>query len=153
MAGGIAAAVPAALFAAAAGTALHRQQWLVSGVVLPWGAVAALVLLGAVQLLLGAAFRSVIPTAASGVVCYVLTGLWSNLEPGKRLIAADLPGYLWIYGSAGVTVLMLLWCRRYRRRQPPARAVPAGRLSLPPAARAAGEAAAPASRPLPGPGE
>ncbi|MDV8146624.1 hypothetical protein [Arthrobacter sp. B10-11] len=120
MAGGIAAAVPAALFVAAAGTALHRQQWMVSGVVLPWGALAALVLLGSVQLLLGAAFRSVIPPAACGVLCYVLAGLWSNLEPGKRLIAADVPGYLWIYGIAAVTVLMLVWCRRYR--EPPRRA-------------------------------
>ncbi|MEK0155271.1 hypothetical protein [Arthrobacter oryzae] len=120
MAGGIAAAVPAALFAAAAGTALHRQQWMVSGVVLPWGAVAALVLLGSVQLFLGAAFRSVIPSAACGALCYVLAGLWSTLEAGKRLIAADFPGYLWIYGIAGVTVLMLLWCRRYRVVRPPA---------------------------------
>jgi N-acetyl-1-D-myo-inositol-2-amino-2-deoxy-alpha-D-glucopyranoside deacetylase len=120
MAGGIAAAVPAALIVAAAGTALHRQQLLLPGVVLPWGAVAALVLLGSVQLLLGAAFRSVIPTAACGLLCYVLAGLWSTLEPGKRLIAGDFPGYTWIYGIAGVTVLMLVWCRRYRVLRPPA---------------------------------
>jgi hypothetical protein len=120
MAGGIAAAVPAALFAATAGTALHRQQWVLSGVVLPWGAVAALVLLASVQLLLGAAFRSVIPTAACGVLCYVLAGWWSTLEPGKRLISGDLPGSIWVYGIAGATLLMLAWCRRYRPRQPPA---------------------------------
>ncbi|MBT2554323.1 hypothetical protein [Arthrobacter sp. ISL-5] len=116
MAGGIAAAVPAALFVATAGTALHRQQWLLSGVILPWGAVAALVLLGSVQLLLGAAFRSVIPTAVCGVLCYVLAGWWSAMAPGKRLIAGDLAGNVWVFGIAGVTVLMLVWARRYRRR-------------------------------------
>lgn len=118
MAGGIAAAVPAALFVATAGTALHRQQWMLSGVILPWGAVAALVLLGSVQLLLGAAFRSVIPTAACGVLCYVLAGWWSMLGPGKQLIAGDISGNIWIYGIAGTSVLMLAWCRRYRQPQP-----------------------------------
>jgi hypothetical protein len=117
MAGGIAAALPAALFVAAAGTALHRQHWMLSGVALPWGALAALVLLGSVQLLLGAAFRTVIPTAVCGVVCYVLAGWWSMLEPGKRLIAGDLSGNIWIYGIAGATVVMLVWCRRYRHPQ------------------------------------
>ena len=124
MAGGIAAAVPAALFVATAGTALHRQQWMLTGVILPWGAVAALFLLGSVQLLLGAAFRSLIPTAACGVLCYMLAGWWSMLEPGKRLIAADVSGNIWIFGIAGRSVLMLAWCRRYRQPhtqpQPPA---------------------------------
>jgi hypothetical protein len=115
MAGGMAAAVPAALFVAAAGTALHRQQLALAGIVLPWGAVAALVLLASVQLLLGAAFRSVVPTAVCGALCYTLTGWWSALEAGKRLISGDVSGNIWIYGIAGVTVLMLAWCRRYRR--------------------------------------
>lgn len=118
MAGGIAAAVPAALFAALGGTALHRQEWMLSGAVLPWGAAAALALLGSVQLLLGAAFRSPVPTAVCGVVCYILAGWWSAMAPGKRLIAGDLPGNVWVYGIAGVTVLMLVWARRYRRRAP-----------------------------------
>ncbi|WP_231941123.1 hypothetical protein [Arthrobacter sp. U41] len=118
MAGGIAAAVPAALFVALAGTALHRQDVLVAGVGVPWGAVAALVLLGAVELWLGAAFRSVLPTAACGVLCYALAGWWSTLENGKRLIIGDLAGNLWIYGIALVTVGMLAWCRRYRPALP-----------------------------------
>lgn len=116
MAGGVAAAVSAALFAAVAGTALHRQQLLIAGVGLPWGAVAALLLLGALQLLLAAAFRSVIPTAATGVMCYMLAGWWSTMEPGKRLVAGDLAGNVWVYGIAGITVAMLAWCRRYCTR-------------------------------------
>jgi N-acetyl-1-D-myo-inositol-2-amino-2-deoxy-alpha-D-glucopyranoside deacetylase len=125
MAGGLAAAVPAALFAALAGTALHRQQLETAGLafaglgangtVLPLGAVAALLLLASLQLFLGAAFRTLIPTAVCGVLCYVLAGWWSGMESGKRLIAGDLAGGIWVYGIVVVTVVMLAWCRRYRR--------------------------------------
>ena len=104
MAGGIAAAVPAALFAALAGTVLHGQDVLVAGVEVPWGAAAALVLLGSVELWLGAAFRSVLPTAVCGALCYALAGWWSTLENGKRLIIGDLAGNIWIYGIAVVTI-------------------------------------------------
>ena len=72
-------------------------------------------LLGSVQLWLGAAFRSVIPTAACGVLCYALTGWWSTLEAGKRLVIGDAAGNIWVFGIAGITVAMLAWCRRYRR--------------------------------------
>ena len=116
MAGGIAAAVPAALFAALAGTMLHGQHLVVNGVEVPWGAVAALVLLGAVELWLGAAFRSPLPAAACGVLCYALAGWWSTLESGKRLIIGDLAGNVWVYGIAGVTLVVLAWSRRFARR-------------------------------------
>lgn len=99
---------------------LHRQRLAVGGVELPWGAVAALVLLASVELLLGAAFRSPLPTAVCGAGCYALTGWWSTLEPGKRLILGDPAGYLWMFGIAAVTVAVLAWCRRYtgRKAQP-----------------------------------
>jgi len=57
---------------------LHGQDFLVAGVEVPWGAAAALALLGAVELWLGAAFRSVLPTAACGVLCYALAGWWNG---------------------------------------------------------------------------
>ncbi|MGY2745611.1 hypothetical protein ACQCSU_06120 [Pseudarthrobacter sp. O4] len=114
MAGGVAAAVPAALFVALAGTALHGHGVLIFGIDVPWGAAAALVLLGSVQLWLGAAYRSGVPTAVCGVLCYALTGWWSTLENGKRLVVADTAGNLWIFGSAVVTLAVLVWCRRYR---------------------------------------
>jgi hypothetical protein len=112
MAGGLAAAVPAALFAAFAGTALHRQEFA-AGAELPLGAVAALLLLASLQLFLGAAFRTLIPTAVCGSLCYALAGWWSGMESGKRLIAGDLAGSIWVYGTVVVTVGMLAWCRRY----------------------------------------
>lgn len=117
MAGGIAAAVPAALFVAVAGTALHRRDILIAGVGVPWGAVAALLLLGSVQLWLGAKFRSAVPTAACGIICYVLTGWWGALGAGKRLLVGDTAGNLWVFGAAAVTVATLAWCRRYRLPQ------------------------------------
>ena len=80
----------------------------------PWGAIAALALLGSAQLWLGAFFRSILPSALCGVLCYAITGWWSSVENGKRLVIADIPGNLWIFGSAAVTLAMLAWCRRYR---------------------------------------
>ena len=114
MAGGIAAAVPAALFVALAGTALHRRDLVLGGVQIPWGAAAALLLLGSAELWLGAAFRSVIPAAVCGALCYALTGWWSTLETGKRLVIGDAAGNIWVFGIGVVTLVMLLWCRRYR---------------------------------------
>lgn len=112
---GIAVAVPVALFAALAGTALHRQALLTAGVDVYWGTAAALLLLASLQLLLGAWSRSLIPTAVLGIVCYATIGLLSTGGTGKQLIVADLAGNVWIYGSAGITFVMLLCCRRYGR--------------------------------------
>jgi hypothetical protein len=112
---GIAVAVPVALFAALAGTILHRQTLLIAGVDVYWGAAAALLLLASLQLLLGAWSRSLFPTAVVGIVCYAALGALSSAGSDKALIVADVPGNVWVYGSAGVTVVMLLWCRRYRR--------------------------------------
>jgi N-acetyl-1-D-myo-inositol-2-amino-2-deoxy-alpha-D-glucopyranoside deacetylase len=112
---GIAAAVPVALFAAVAGTALHRQTLPIADVDVYWGTAAALLLLASLQLLLGAWSRSLLPTAVAGIVCYAAVGLLSAAGTGKQLIVADVPGNVWVYGIAGITFAMLLWCRRYRR--------------------------------------
>jgi hypothetical protein len=98
---------------------LHGHYFLLAGVQVPWGAAAALTLLGAAELWLGAAFRAVLPVGVCGVVCYALAGWWSSLEPGRRLIIGDLAGSLWIYGIVAVTLVMLVRCRRYRQPRPP----------------------------------
>lgn len=98
---------------------LHGQHLLLAGVQVPWGAAAALALLGAAELWLGAAFRSVLPVGVCGVGCYGLAGWWSSLEPGRRLIIGNLAGSIWIYGIAAVTLVALVWCRRYRQPRPP----------------------------------
>ncbi|MFJ4026417.1 hypothetical protein ACIPWF_04120 [Paenarthrobacter sp. NPDC089989] len=105
---GIAMAVLAALFVAVAGTVLHRQSVVISGVELYWGAGAALLLLATVQLWLVAWSASVIPTAVAGLVAYATVGLLSSGGPDKRLVLGDLPGNVWVFGIAGVTLLMLV---------------------------------------------
>ncbi|OFI39935.1 hypothetical protein BIU82_02535 [Arthrobacter sp. SW1] len=117
---GIAAGLPvalfAAVFAAVAGTALHRQYLALAGVELHWGPPAALLLLAALQLLLAGRYRSLIPTAVAGIGCYVLVGLLAAAGPGKQLILGDVPGNVWVYGIAVVTLVMLVVCRGFARR-------------------------------------
>ena len=113
---GIAAALPVALFAALAGTGLHRQSVQLAGVDLYWGPAAALLLLAGLELLLAARYRSVVPTAVAGILCYVLVGAISAAGAGKQLILGDLPGNVWVYGIAGVTLVMLVVCRGFARR-------------------------------------
>ncbi|MBO1267343.1 hypothetical protein [Arthrobacter cavernae] len=113
---GLAAAVPAALFAALAGTALHRQSVVIAGVDVPWGAAAALVLLAAVQLWLAAWSRSLLPTAVAGIGCYAAVGALAAAGPGKQLILGDPAGNIWVYGIAGVTIAMLIVAAWLRRR-------------------------------------
>ncbi|MDR6987605.1 N-acetyl-1-D-myo-inositol-2-amino-2-deoxy-alpha-D-glucopyranoside deacetylase [Paenarthrobacter nitroguajacolicus] len=120
---GIAAAVLAALFVAAAGTVLHRQTVPLSGVEVPWGVVAALVLLASVQLWLAAWSRSIIPTAVAGVVGYAAVGVFSSAGPAKQLVLGDAVGNVWVFGIAAVTVVMLMAASRLRAAQPAGAAV------------------------------
>ncbi|MCD4852864.1 hypothetical protein LN996_18775 [Arthrobacter sp. AK01] len=120
---GIAAAVLAALFVATAGTALHRQAASMAGVEVPWGVVAALVLLASVQLWLAAWSRSILPTAVSGVVSYAAVGVLSSAGPAKQLVLGDAVGNVWVFGIAAVTLVMLVVASRLRAGQPAAAAV------------------------------
>lgn len=105
---GIATAVLAALFVALTGTALHRQTVPWSGVELPWGVAAALLLLASVQLWLAAWSRSVLPTAVAGVVSYAVVGVLSSAGSAKQLILGDLVGNVWVFGIGVVTLIMLM---------------------------------------------
>ena len=113
---GIAAAVLAALFVAVAGTALHRQTMVISGVDLAWGVCAALLMLASVQLWLAAWSGSVIPTAAAGVVAYATVGALSSGGPDNQLLLGDAVGNVWVFGIAVVTLIMLLVASRLRKR-------------------------------------
>ncbi|MEV7660903.1 hypothetical protein [Paenarthrobacter sp. NPDC089316] len=126
---GIAAAVPAALFVAAAGTALHRQSLSWSGVELPWGVAAALLLLASVQLWLAAWSRSIVPAAVAGVVGYAAVGLLSSAGPAKQLVLGDAVGNVWVFGIGAVTLVMLVAASRLRAVRPVAAAAVAEPLS------------------------
>ncbi|ABM09461.1 hypothetical protein [Arthrobacter sp. Rue61a] len=105
---GIATAVPAALFVALAGTVLHRQTLLWSGVEISWGVAAALLLLASVQLWLASWSRSVVPTAVAGVVSYAAVGFLSSAGAAKQLILGDAVGNVWVFGIGVVTLIMLM---------------------------------------------
>ena len=126
---GIAAAVPAALFVAAAGTALHRQTVQFSGVEVFWGVAAALLLLASVQLWLAAWSRSIVPTAVAGVVGYAVVGVLSSAGPDKQLVLGDAVGNVWVFGICAVTLVMLVAASRLRITSPVAAAVEAEPLS------------------------
>ncbi|MET3901460.1 hypothetical protein [Paenarthrobacter sp. 4246] len=122
---GIAAAVLAALFVAVAGTGLHRQTLPVSGMDVPWGVIASLVLLASVQLWLAAWSRSIIPTAVAGVVSYAAVGVLSSARPAKQLVLGDVTGTAWVFGIAAVTLVMLVAAGRLRAARPAVVAVEA----------------------------
>ncbi|MCT9869506.1 hypothetical protein [Paenarthrobacter aurescens] len=126
---GIAAAVLAALFVATAGTALHRQALSMAGVEVPWGVVAALLLLASVQLWLAAWSRSILPTAVAGVVSYAAVGVLSGAGPAKQLVLGDAVGNVWVFGIAAVTLVMLVAASRLRAGPPAAGVVAAEPLS------------------------
>ncbi|MFK0039025.1 hypothetical protein ACIQTW_04215 [Paenarthrobacter sp. NPDC090517] len=109
---GAATAVLAAPFVALAGTVLHRQTVIWSGVVVPWGVAAALLLLASVQLWLAAWTRSVIPTAVAGVVSYAVVGVLSSAGSAKQLILGDPVGNVWVFGIGVVTLIMLVVVNR-----------------------------------------
>jgi N-acetyl-1-D-myo-inositol-2-amino-2-deoxy-alpha-D-glucopyranoside deacetylase len=113
---GVAVGMLAALFVAAAGTALHRQAAVVAGVGLYWGVCAALLLLASVQLWLVAWSRSVIPTAVAGIGAYTAVGVLSSGGPDRMLILGDAVGNTWIFGIAGVSLIMLLVAARLRAK-------------------------------------
>ncbi|HET8795937.1 MAG TPA: PIG-L family deacetylase [Arthrobacter sp.] len=116
---GIGGALSAALIATVFGTALHAQILYLPWAAVPWGAFAALVLVGCVATVAGLWARNVWMTVLTGVVTYVLVGLIST---GSRVIIADfaqgivLPvavaGIIWIVGIAVATIVAAIVCLR-----------------------------------------
>ncbi|THJ66055.1 hypothetical protein E8P82_10520 [Arthrobacter echini] len=104
-------AVAAGVAAGVLGTLLHGQLFSVGGVIIPLGAVGALVLAGSLFLLCGLWARNIIMTAVAGAVAYgvvaalstssktlILTGS-SEAAPGPALA-----GNLWLFGVLVVTL-------------------------------------------------
>ncbi len=94
-----------------------------AGVEVPWGVVAALVLLASVQLWLAAWSRSIVPTAVAGVVSYAAVGVLSSAGQAKQLVLGDAVGNVWVFGIAAVTLVMLVVASRLRAGRPAAAAV------------------------------
>jgi hypothetical protein len=104
-------AAAAGLLVALLGTALHARALYTGGMVLPWGAVAALLLLMSAAVFVGLWGRAAWLSAVTGGVAYALAGWLAAPRNGYSLIIANLQGALWLYGSALCTVLavVLAW--------------------------------------------
>lgn len=121
------AVVLGAVAAAVLGTSLHAQVIYVGDTALPLGAAGALVFSAAVTVLAGLWARSILVSALTGVLTYVLLGLFSlDLFGGPLIVTGtvsdlDLPvttaGLIWIYGQAAATVAAVLITARVLRRE------------------------------------
>ena len=101
-----AAAIGAGLGAGLLGTSLHTHLLRVDSAAVPVGAMGALLLLAAVALFVGLWARSGWWAVVTGAMAYVTVGLLSIPLEGYGLVQGNLPGSLWLYGSAVVTALM-----------------------------------------------
>lgn len=121
------AVVLGAVLAAGLGTALHAQVVYTGDTPLPLGALAALVFSAAVAVFAGLWARSVLVSALTGVLTYILLGFFSLEVFGNPLIITgtvsdlDLPvttaGLIWIYGQAAATVAAVLATAAVLRRE------------------------------------
>ncbi len=96
-------AVVVGVVVALLGTLLHSRVaggW-------PWGASLAVLLAASAMVMIGSWARSVLLGALVGVLAYLMS-LWLSMPHGMLgLILDNLPGRVWLYGLAGVTVLYL----------------------------------------------
>ncbi|MBD8044103.1 hypothetical protein H9638_09815 [Arthrobacter sp. Sa2BUA2] len=116
-----------AVAAAVLGTSLHAQVIYAGDAALPLGAAGALVFSAAVAVLAGLWARSVLVSALTGVLTYVLLGFFTLDVFGGPLIVTgtvsdlDLPvttaGLIWIYGQAAATVAAVLITAGVLRRE------------------------------------
>lgn len=102
----IAAAIGAGLGAGLLGTSLHAHLWRISGTAIPVGALAALLLFGAVALFVGLWSRTGWLSVATGAAAYAAVGVLSIPVGGFGLVQGNLQGELWLYGIAVLTALV-----------------------------------------------
>ncbi|MCC9173228.1 hypothetical protein [Arthrobacter sp. zg-Y179] len=116
-------AVAGGILAALLGTSLHGHVVYAGDDGLPVGALLAVVFSGAVALLVGLWQRSALLSAVTGVVTYLVLGLFSlDLVSEVPLIvtgssAPEQPpvvtaGLVWLFGQAVATVAAVLLCAR-----------------------------------------
>ncbi|MGA7203494.1 MAG: hypothetical protein WBX27_02565 [Specibacter sp.] len=98
------------------GTSLHGHAVYGNGYVLPVGAVAALVMLAAVELFVSLWSRNAWMVVVTGGAAYLCTGLLSIQLGAYGMISANLQGTVWLYGIAVVTPLVGWWAVRILRK-------------------------------------
>ncbi|GAB3251982.1 hypothetical protein GCM10027562_12390 [Arthrobacter pigmenti] len=120
---GIAGAIVASLGATIFGTSLHGQILNFPSFAVPWGAVAALLLVFSLVVFVGVWARNVWMSVLTGLLTYVLVGLIST---GSKLIVVGvasgaatnavppivMAGMIWIYGITAATIAGTIICVR-----------------------------------------
>lgn len=105
----IAAALGAGIGTGLLGTSLHSHLWYTGGFTLPVGAVAALLMVAAVELFVGLWSRKAWMVVVCGAATYFCVGLLSVPLGGYGMISANLQGNVWLFGIALVTPLVAWW--------------------------------------------
>lgn len=105
------------VLAAVFGTILQAQLTYVGDLPLPWGAILALLMAGALAVVAGLYTERIWAAAACGLVTYALVA-WAGLDVHNRLLIGwsnhealpgpSVAGTLWTYGIAVSTVVALL---------------------------------------------
>lgn len=115
-----AGAVIAGVVAGFLGTALHARALYLQTVELPWGALAALMLVLALGLYVGLWARSSVLAAVTGLAAYAMVGILTIPHGQYGLIIGNLAGNIWLFGIAVVTPVAVALCGRIlhpRRRR------------------------------------
>ncbi|MBG6216507.1 N-acetyl-1-D-myo-inositol-2-amino-2-deoxy-alpha-D-glucopyranoside deacetylase [Arthrobacter sp. CAN_A6] len=115
---GMGAALVGGLLSAVLGTALHGHVIHVGDAALPVGAVAALLLTGAVLVWCGLWARNIIAAALCGGTAYVVVAALSSSSEtliltgtgGGPALPAAVAGNLWLFGLALASVLGVAVC-------------------------------------------
>lgn len=123
----VGAALAGAVAAAVLGTVLHLHIFYVGSIGLPLGAVAALVLTGSIALYVGLWSGRTWIAGLTGVLAYLLVGVFASGGEDSVLIAAQIidgpgqaagiAGMIWILGISVATVIAALLASRTLRRR------------------------------------
>ncbi|MGO4384213.1 hypothetical protein [Specibacter sp. RAF43] len=105
----VAAAIGAGIGAGLLGTSLHGHAWFGDGLVIPGGALAALMLLAAVELFVGLWSRSAWVVVLTGGAAYLCAGVLSMQFGAFGMISGNVQGNVWLYGIAVATPLVAWW--------------------------------------------
>lgn len=110
-------AIVTGVLAAVFGTILQAQVFYAGDTPLPWGAILALVMAGALAVVAGLYSEQVWATAACGLITYALVA-WTGLDANNHLLIGwanretlpgpALAGTLWTYGIAASTIVALI---------------------------------------------
>ncbi|MBX3098366.1 MAG: PIG-L family deacetylase [Salinibacterium sp.] len=98
------------LFAGALLTAAHQASVTIAGVPVPWGVIAALLIVVALLVGLRYVFESRVVALAAGVGVLIASGLLALQSGGSPIfVPGNVVSYLWIFGPVLLGTVVLTW--------------------------------------------